>query len=86
LEKSTPGVPNDDCYYVVSEGEIKGRFRQKRQAQRLYQQILKDSGYKPPQSEPPVDRDQTVERYMDELESYWLDSHKHARRGGKGRF
>jgi hypothetical protein len=86
LEKQTPEVPNDGCYYVVSQGQIKGRFRQKRQAHELYNQILKDSGYSPPHPEPPVDRDQTVERYMDELETYWLDSHKHARRGGKGRF
>jgi len=26
---------------------------------------------------------EAIERYMDQLDAYWTDSHKHTRRGGK---
>lgn len=58
----------------------------KNPALKVYNSLLAESGYKPPKSEPANKKNDTVERYMDELEGYWLDSHKHARRGGKGRF
>jgi hypothetical protein len=84
LERETSSVPRDGHFYVLLNGEIKGRFRTMRQALALYKSLLKESGYTPP----PVDRKhdparEAVERYMDELESYWADSHKHARSGGK---
>lgn len=79
-------MPDDGCYYVLLQGEIKGRFRQKRQAESLYKSLFADSGYQAPEQEPRGGRNETVERYLDDLESYWLDSHKHARRGGKGRY
>lgn len=86
IERKTPAVPNDGWYYVVLCGVIKGRFRQKTQAERLYRVLLAESGYKPPEANQSAERNETVERYLDELEGYWLDSHKHSRRGGKGRF
>ena len=85
LERNTPGVPNDGWYYVVFRGEIQGRYRQKAQAQEIYSKLLDESGYKPEPVRAP-EKNQAVERYLDDLEAYWLDSHKHAKRGGKGRF
>jgi hypothetical protein len=82
----TTAVPNDGWFYVVWQGEMTGRFRLKNQALKMYSTLLNESGYKPPKPEPADKKDGAVERYMDELEGYWLDSHKHARRGGKGRF
>ena len=28
-------------------------------------------------------RDETVERYLDDLQAYWTESHRHTKRGGK---
>jgi hypothetical protein len=85
LERATASVPRDGHFYVLLHGQIKGRFRAMRQALALYKSLLEESGYTPP---PPGDRKahparEAVERYMDELEAYWADSHRHARRGGK---
>lgn len=82
----TTAVPNDGCFYVLWQGEIRGRFRLKNPALKMYNSLHAESSYKPPRPEAASKKNDTVERYMDELEGYWLDSHKHARRGGKGRF
>ena len=82
----TIAVPNDGWFYVVWQGEIRGRFRLKGSAIKMYNSLLAESGYKPPKHESANKKNDAVERYMDELEGYWLDSYKHARRGGKGRF
>lgn len=87
LEKSTDNIPNDGHFYVLLRGEVKGRFRTKYKALALYRTLLKESGFKPQPVQVRTDSSrETVERYMDELESYWSDSHTHRRRGGKGRY
>ena len=84
MERATVNVPKDGYFYVLVNGQIKGRFRTMRQALALYKSLLEDSGYKPPTAERKGDpAREAVERYMDELEAYWGDSHRHARRGGK---
>ena len=87
LERATDQVPKDGFFYVLLRGEIKGRFRTKSKALSLYRSLLRDSGYKPQPVEASVDTArESVERYLDELESYWSDSHRHTPRGGKGRY
>ena len=85
LERNTPEVPIDGWYYVVLRCQIQGRYRQKGQAQKVYSRLLEESGYKPEVAKT-EEKNETVERYLDDLEAYWLDSHKHSKRGGKGRF
>ena len=87
LERATDRVPKDGFFYVLLDGEIKGRFRTKSKALSLYRALLEQSGHKPQPVEVSVDAGrENVERYLDELESYWVDSHTHRRRGGKGRY
>lgn len=86
LERATNRTPKNGMFYVFLGDEIKGEFRNKKQALDLYTSLLKASGYTPPGPESRVNRNETVERYLDDLESYWDSSHKHSRRGGKGRF
>lgn len=84
LERSTGNVPDDGYFYVLSKGGIKGRFRTKNKALVMYRALLEESGHKPQPVEAAADPShETVERYLDELETYWLDSHRHKRRGGK---
>ena len=84
LERGTADIPKDGYFYVLLNGEIKGRFRAMKQALALYKSLLEDSGYTPPGVDTKGDpAHEAVERYMDELEAYWTDSHRHARRGGK---
>lgn len=84
LERTTDRVPNDGFFYVLVQGEIKGRFRTKSKALILYKSLLKESGYRPPPVQATVDAGrENVERYLDELEAYWSDSHTHKKRGGK---
>ncbi len=86
MERATSAVPDDGWFYVIVQGEIRGRFRQKKKAEILYREILDESGYAPTPPTADSSRNETVERYLDDLENYWLDSHKHTRRGGKGRY
>ena len=87
LERATDRVPKDGFFYVLLDGEIKGRFRTKSKALSLYRALLEQSGHKPQPVQVSVDSTrENVERYLDELESYWSDSHTHRRRGGKGRY
>lgn len=86
IERATARTPTDTLYYVFLGEEIKGAFRSKKEALELYGSLLRASGYAPPRPEPSVARNEAVERYLDELETYWDSSHKHTRRGGKGRF
>ncbi|OGO49396.1 MAG: hypothetical protein A2148_06835 [Chloroflexi bacterium RBG_16_68_14] len=85
LERNTGRVPGDGYYYVLFNGEVKGRYRSLRQAQAQYKQLFANSGWTPdPTEAASVDvATETVERYMNELEDYWSNAHKHARRGGK---
>jgi len=85
IERCTAAVPPDGYYYVLKDGKIEGRFRSLRQAQAKYKELLAASGYQPPAAKP-TDLDpakEAVESYMDQLEAYWTESHRHARRGGK---
>ena len=87
LERATDRVPKDGFFYVLLDGEIKGRFRTKSKALSLYRSLLEQSGHKPQPIQVSVDSTrENVERYLDELESYWSDSHTHRKRGGKGRY
>ena len=84
LERSTETVPEDNYFYVLLKGEVKGTFRTKQKALAMYRALLEESGYKPKPVEAQSDTSrESVERYMDSLETYWLDSHRHRKRGGK---
>jgi hypothetical protein len=85
LERHTNAVPSDG-YYVLLHGELKGRFKNKATALELYRKLLKDSGYKPPPIDKAAARNEDMEGYLDAKELYWGESHKHVRRGGKGRY
>lgn len=85
LERATPNVPDDGCFYVLLGGQIKGRYLRLKQAQTAYQALLQQSGYSPPSPAKAKanSASESVERYMDKLEDYWLESHRYTRRGGK---
>ena len=84
LERATDRVPEDGFFYVLLKGEIKGRFRTKSKALSLYKSLLEQSGHKPQPVQASVDAArENVERYLDDVEAYWSDSHTHKRRGGK---
>lgn len=87
LERSTARVPKDGYFYVLLQDEIKGRFRTKNEALALYRTLREDSGYTPPAAEPSGNTlNEVVQRYLDELEAYWSESHRHTRRGGKSMY
>ena len=87
LERATDRVPKDGFFYVLLDGDIKGRFRTKSKALSLYTALLAQSGHKPQPVQISVNAArENVERYLDEVEAYWSDSHRHTPRGGKGRY
>lgn len=87
LERGTDRVPKDRYYYVLLGEEIQGRFRTKNLALKMYHTFLQDSGYTPPAVQPGAgSRNEAVERYLEQLEEYWTESHRHTRRGGKSMY
>ena len=86
IEHSTTRVPDDGHFYVVLGEDVKGRFRGKAPALALYRRLIAECGYTPPRAAPERGRNETVERYLDDVEAYWAESHRHIHRGGKGRY
>lgn len=86
VERSTGDVPGDGYYYVRIGEQIRGRFRSKTAALSLYRTLLGESGYIPPPVKAVTSRNESVERYLDAVEDHWSESHRHVRRGGKGRY
>jgi len=53
----------------------------------LYRTLIQDSGYTVPAVEPSRNIcNEVVERYLDELEAYWSESHRHTKQGGKSMY
>jgi len=40
IEQGTANVPDDGKYYVIHKGQIMGKFRSLKQAEKLYKEIL----------------------------------------------
>lgn len=85
LEYCTDSVPQDGHYYVLRDGQIEGRFRTLKEAQVRYKQLVAESGHVGPGKLAKADHrpPQEIEQFLDRLQDYWADSHKHTRRGGK---
>ena len=86
IEKDTDVVPKDGKYYVVQDGEIKGTFRSIKLAQKLFSDLVKESGYTP--SRKPATKKSASElatdRYLEAKDFYWAESYKHRGGGGRG--
>lgn len=48
IERNTEAVPQDDRYYVLHAGSVKGCFRSLAPAQAQWKEIVAESGWKPP--------------------------------------
>lgn len=87
IERGTVAAPADGCFYVLLNGEIRGKHRSLGKAQIQYKALRDECGWMPPTLEQrAIDRSKmAVESYMDALEGYWSSSSQHRRAGGKGR-
>lgn len=47
IERFTESVPPDGGWYLLKAGEAVGRFRSLKAAQAAWQEIVRDSGWKP---------------------------------------
>lgn len=85
IERNTKDVPNDDYYYVILDNEIIKKSKLLKKAKEVFDQIVKESGFKPKieRSRNKASRDHELDRYFLAKEIYWAESYKH-RGGGKG--
>ena len=86
IEKDTENVPNDGKFHVLMNGDTRGTFRSLKQAQELFNRLVRESGYTPVVG--PVSKkspaELAAERYLEAKDFYWADSHKYRGRGGRG--
>ena len=47
IEEGTARVPKDGKYYLIKDERILGSYRSLKKAQARYQEIVKETGYKP---------------------------------------
>lgn len=87
IERNTPRVPPDGFYYVLREGATLGRFRTLKQAQLLYRRVIAEVGWRPD----PMQQEsgagasrESIERYLDEKDRYWAESHRFTSKTGRG--
>jgi hypothetical protein len=85
LERYTAAVPPDGYWYITRENEIVGRYRNRKAAKEAWDQIVADSGWKPPK----IERDpremmvrEATMRENERFQEYWGNSHKFRPRGG----
>lgn len=86
IERNTGLVPGDGRYYIVREGQVIQSFRSIKKAQERFQELVKESGYKPEVTpvKPRSPSEERLERYFDAKDEYWAESYKYRGKGGKG--
>ena len=86
IEKDTDAVPQDGKYYVVREGKIRGTFRWIKPAQKLFNDLVKESGYTPStkSAKKKSASELATDSYLEAKDFYWADSYKHRGGGGRG--
>ena len=86
IEKDTDVVPRDGQYYVLQNGEIKGIFRSIKPAQRLFGDLVRESGYTPTKNlaKRKSASEMATDRYLEAKDFYWADSYRYRGGGGKG--
>ena len=87
IERNTGQVPSDGRYYIVREGHVIESFRSIKKAQEKFQQLVKESGYKPEVTtlaKPRSPSEEGLERYLDAKDVYWAESYKYRGKGGRG--
>ena len=86
IEQNTENVSQDNFFYLMKEGAVIGRYRYLRKAEEVFRTFVKESGYVPPKLEAGSKSasELSIERYMDNKELYWAESHRFRGRGGKG--
>lgn len=86
IEKETDNVPNDGKFYVIKDGNVKGSFRSLKQAQEMFNDLVKESRYTPrvKPSHKKSSSELATERFLEAKDFYWADSYKYKGGGGRG--
>jgi len=88
VERATENVPDDDLFYLLKDGQVLESFANEKAAVTRFQKMLTEIGYEPPKPGPDTPltpREEALRRHFDRMEIFWSDSHKHQRKGGKGK-
>lgn len=87
VERSTDAVPDDGKFYIVKESRVVESFVSEAQAVARFRAVAREMGFRPasPSTPPPGVLQEDLDRYFEEKELYWANSHKHRHFGGKGR-
>jgi hypothetical protein len=85
VEQGTEQVPHDGRYYVLKDRKVLASFRSLKQAQELFQKVVRESGYKPVVEQSRKSPGElAADRYLDAKDWYWAESHKYREKGGRG--
>ena len=86
IERNTANVPNNNYYYVIRDGEIIEKYRTLKKAKELFDNMIKESGYKPKleNSKPKEESECELDKYFLAKEIYWAESYKYRGKSGKG--
>lgn len=73
IERNTQNVPTDNCYYIIRNNTVLGKYRSLKKAEELFRAIVEESGYKPSTKEiKPKDKaDLTVAEFLDRGDEWW---------------
>jgi hypothetical protein len=85
IERNTERVPPDGGYYLLRGGAQLGRFRSLKAAKAAWDEVVRESGWKPERREQDPRELLVRERTMQENErfnEFWGSSHKFRAKGG----
>jgi len=88
VERATVKVPNDGLFYLLKKGRVLESFRSEEAAVMKFRQMVSEIGYQPPEQAldtPLTPTKEALQHHFDRREMFWSQSHKHQRKGGKGR-
>jgi hypothetical protein len=87
VERSTDAVPDDGKFYIVEGGHVVESFISEAAAVARFRAMAREMGFRPASrtTQVPSAFQEDLDRYFEDKELYWANSHKHRRTGGKGR-
>lgn len=88
VERATEKVPNDGLFYLLKKGRVLESFRTEEGAVMKFRRMVSEIGYQRPEQAPDTaltPTEEALERHFYRREMHWSQSHKHQRKGGKGR-
>jgi len=82
IERGTPDVPSDGCFYLLRNGDVLTRSKSLRTAQKAWREVIDASGWTPPTPQQRTSEEmlaaERAARDRDARNEYWHSGRRHS--------